>query len=312
MKKALCINSIQDLAALTRSGIEYIETRMVDREICENPEHSLQQIIPYVVFYTTCLDAGKIKILQYLRPEKISEDRLQSKTSVGFGGHIDQIEDLVFTEIIKDSDLEKYKMSLNDIVDTCILAANRETKEELGINIIESDYLSINERECIFFSVNSGLEVDKVHTGFLIPVKIEEENYEKFRAAIVIKEDEIKQIDNLTLNFDVIISSLSYSEVIPEVISEISQKSNLEKWSEQSIAFILHKEINNFIKDIEYADLLAIHKHKISLKFQPIQPAPETVLTSNETDSGDNQASPSEIKPTESLAEPQVSEPASS
>jgi predicted NUDIX family phosphoesterase len=86
MKRALCVNSMEDIGALIRGEAETIDSCLVTRDICEDPNNKFLQIIPYVVFFTPRHAEGKLLFAHYKRAAKGTEERLQSKSSIGFGG----------------------------------------------------------------------------------------------------------------------------------------------------------------------------------------------------------------------------------
>lgn len=277
MKQALCIKSIEELNDLINNKIVSIETNLVDREICEKPENKLLQIIPYVVIYTLDFETGKLKFLHYLRAPKGGDDRLLSKTSVGFGGHIDDVNDIVYTTAVENT----CTMSINDLIDTCLNTAQRELKEELSIELSTEDISKINPKNTVFFLGDQSIEVNQVHIGMLVPIKLNEESFNNFKSAAVFNVEEIAELGELVLNFSNIISSFDFGTAIRDVAKYLVHNSNIEDWSEKVISYTLDKEIKDFFNYIDYSDLVAIHKAKVLsiVEATPATTTPESTDT---------------------------------
>jgi len=260
MKIALCVDNYEQLTKLVSKEVDTIEAKMVDREICEKVENGLQQLIPYVVFYTMDMDNGKLKFIQYLRPSKgEGEERLQGNTSIGFGGHIDQESDMVATEtIINEGALNSYRMSLADIMETGIKAGLREVQEELGIDLINDIGNVVNRTEIAFFRSDSPEDVHRVHAGIAIPVKLTEEQFMKLKETAKFRVEEIEKLDVLGINIDIIIEQMDITPVLNQVINELVGKYNLEVWSTMMFNYIARKELHEMLKEINYRDIVAL------------------------------------------------------
>ncbi|EKD89545.1 MAG: hypothetical protein ACD_33C00045G0012 [uncultured bacterium] len=267
MKQALCIKSIDDLANLTNGNAEHIETQLVDREICEKVENGFLQVIPYVVFFTIDPSVGKMKVIQYLRAAKGGEEQLANKTSVGFGGHIDDISELDITETVTAEGVaDVYKMDINNLIKSCLNTAEREVFEELGIKMSDKEYINVNFRDCAFFMGDqNGDDVHKVHVGLIIPIELSEENYVDFVNGIVPNLAEIADIGDLGLNFNEVINTFNLDKSISDLIYQLRQQTNIEDWSEKTISYILAREINKIVSLIDYADLINVYHHKVAL-----------------------------------------------
>lgn len=270
MKKALCVNTYQDLAKLVNNELETVEAKLVDREICEKPENGLQQLIPYVVFYSLDAENGKLKFIQYLRPgQGEGEERLQGKTSIGFGGHIDQETEIVSSEIVLNDDgSTSYKMSLQNIMETAIKAGIREVKEELNIDLLQDIGDVISKNEIAFFHGNLEEEVNQVHTGISIPVKLTEEQFMKLKETAVFNEAEIEKLDILGINIDMIVEQMDITPTLNHVIEELVTKYNLEQWSTMMFNYLSRKEINDLMSEITYKDIVALSYAKQAQKMQ--------------------------------------------
>lgn len=266
MKQALCIKADTNLNDFINNKNETLDTFFVNRYICEKPENGFIQIIPYVTFYTTDVKNGKVTYVQYLRASTINEERLTAKTSVGFGGHIDQLEDITSTSVITSEDgTNHFIMNKEDLFKTVTKTANRELIEELGINVIEALNASINYNDCFFFSVNTDIDVNKVHVGFSIPVKLTQEQFDKFFEIVKINKDEIEDTSRMSINIKEIVEEMDITVTFNKISEELKNKYNLEDWSIGVINFITKKEISSIFKDVNYDDLVKIVEEKRSM-----------------------------------------------
>ena len=117
-----------DVLKLEKKGLYKIRKEM-------EKDENFQQIIPYIA-----IKKGN-KILTYKRSKKGGEGRLFDRYSVGVGGHIDAPDNLIESAI-------------------------REVKEEIDIEIKESDL------DFIGLINITETEVDRVHLGVAIVVEI--------------------------------------------------------------------------------------------------------------------------------------------
>lgn len=258
MKEALCIKSLQELSELVSGTRETIDSQMVDRAVCEVVENGYLQVIPYVVFYSTDIEAGKVRFAQYLRAAVGGEDRLLSKTSIGFGGHIDASDELKFGSSTDIDGVVTYAMSLNDLVDTSIGCGVREIIEELGCNMFETLGVKVIAQDTAFFMGSPEEEVNKVHLAMLIPVKLTQEQFNQFFKDAVVNKAEIEDIDILGINIDSIIEEMDVTITLNNVANELSHRYNLEDWSCKAMSFIVKGEINKLLKDIDYAGIISL------------------------------------------------------
>jgi predicted NUDIX family phosphoesterase len=121
---------------------------IIDRDLAEKDE-TLKQIIPYIVVKRVFGDSPKLsdntqQILKYERTKKAGESRLHNKWSIGFGGHMNL---------------------LNDGKDVVRANAMRELNEELELpkgNLFPLGF--------IYDSTN---EVGRVHLGIVFEYELE-------------------------------------------------------------------------------------------------------------------------------------------
>lgn len=296
MKRALCINSMEDISNLINGEAETIDSSLVSRDICEDPNNKFLQIIPYVTFYTSVPAEGKIKFIQYRRAATGGDERLLSKTSIGFGGHIDQISDIKASHVNEAEDGSvHYVMSKQDLIETMFTSGNRELVEELGVDILSTLGLELDFNETAFFLGDQAQEVNQVHLGLSIPVKLTEEQYNMFFDLVQINKEEIDLVDKMTLNIRHVVEEMDVTMTLNKIMRELSQKHNLEDWSCRVFDYISRKEIFIILKDVNYDDLyrLATEKKdvaKISLALvpQPGEIKPDASADGSQTAAGTN------------------------
>jgi predicted NUDIX family phosphoesterase len=109
----------------------------VVRDVAEK-DYSYKQLIPYIVFYNKVNAENKLKVLLYFRGKSGGENRLHSKASIGFGGHINYGDDNYFG------------------------GALREIQEELANVVLSKRDL---EKSLVGFVNDDSNEVGKVHLG---------------------------------------------------------------------------------------------------------------------------------------------------
>ena len=265
MKRALCVNSFEEISALVRGEAETIDSCFVAREICEDPNNKFLQVIPYVTFYTPNHAEGKIVFAQYKRAAQGSEDRLLSKTSIGFGGHIDQLSDIKATSAHTAEDTtEHFVMSKQDLVDTCVTAAKRELLEELGVDVLGILGVDLDFNESAFFMGDTRDPVNQVHLGLSFPVKLTAEQFAKLMEVVQINKDEIELMDKMTANIRHIVEEMDVSATNGKIMNQLVQQHGMEDWSVRVFDFIVRKEIFVILKDVNYDDLyrLAVAKQQ--------------------------------------------------
>lgn len=264
-KQALCVQSYDQLSDLVQKNIDFVEAKLIDREICENPENGHQQLIPYVSFYATDFDAGKLMFIQYQRKGQGEGDaRIAGKTSIGFGGHIDNIDDIVAEEIITNEDgTQTFKMSLANLIETGYKTAYREIQEELGLDL-QAMGLSLERSETAFFKGDMSEEVNRVHLGLSIQKEVTVEQFNELKDKAQYQPEEIQALDVLGINLDLIVEEMDLSRTLDKVTRDLVEKRGLEDWSGKIFNYVTLKEINRLISVVEYKDLVMIAKVKIA------------------------------------------------
>lgn len=259
MKRALCINKINDIQKVMSNESETIETSMVSRDVCEKPENNLLQIIPYVTIYSTNPKDGKINILRYTRANNGSEERLASKVSMGFGGHIDHNEEISYESTYTNEDgTDFYNMTYSNFIETITNCAKRELLEELGVDLEKEFGISLRGIKVAFFIGDQQMDVNKVHIGVSIPVKLTEEHYKKLVEIVKFETTEIESVDNLGVNIDTIIEEMNIAATLKNISLDLSKNLNVEDWSCIVFEYIVTTEINNILANVKYADLYKI------------------------------------------------------
>jgi len=283
MKQALCVQSFDQLSTLISAtqeakdsgNVPSIEAKMVSRDVCENPENGYQQLIPYVTIYAVEPEEGKLMFIQYQRADiGEGDDRLQGKTSIGFGGHIDSDEDISAQETIIDEDgITSYKMTLQDIIDTGFKCAVREIKEELDIDLFDFG-VNVYNGETAFFLGDLSEEVNTVHLGFSIQIETTPEKFEEIKAASKFNEDEIKKIETFGVNLNVIVEEMDITNTTNRIIHSLKNEYNLEDWSCRIFGFILRNVINKLLHSVTYKDMIYIaNLKKADLDKEEVQAA---------------------------------------
>lgn len=266
MKQALCIPKMAVMETLLRGEIKTIDAQLVSREICEVPDNNYEQLIPYVVFTTNDIQEGRMKFIQYQRPSKgEGEERLQGKTSVGFGGHIDSRDDIVYQSSLVEKDgSEEFVMTLQDLYHTVLNCANREIKEELGIDLSELD-IDLDHSYKSFFKADESIEVNKVHTGLLILVNLEQDKFNLILEKAQPNKEEIEELNFLGINTALMLKdalSGDMSEVSNNLIRHLDEDCNMEQWSTFLVEMIARSTITHMLSNIEYQDIIAINRFK--------------------------------------------------
>lgn len=184
MKQALCVNTADvknalsfigspdvitsiDLEDINDFNIDALTSKIVDRAECETNTETLQ-VIPYVTLLAEIDDVPSIYV--YSRGQ-VGDQRLSGKCSIGFGGHIEQVDvdsaQKIFSELNIPDDMQAPTPSLLDYITTC---AMRELREEIGL---ELSHVAVNlraafSRGCLLY--NNTDEVGQVHLGLSIAI----------------------------------------------------------------------------------------------------------------------------------------------
>jgi predicted NUDIX family phosphoesterase len=191
-KMALCI----DTSDVNRPMAEWMP-RLVDRAICETDETMLQ-IIPYV-----SLVNEHQEVCIYTRGDKGGEPLLFKLKSMGFGGHIDNVE------------------TSNVLQELIVSEAIREVQEETGYACpLEVMQNALNGAILLYNPTN---EVSKYHVAIAMVVAVKTEDLKQF------EEGQITNVEWLTLE------TLNSLNNIQNVVKPEALAWKFESWTSELI-----------------------------------------------------------------------------
>lgn len=237
---ALCIKDLRNITLLADEKIPTVSTQLVPRDICEKKENEWVQFIPYVMFSYLDIASGVLHITSYKRPDvSEGEERLKGNLSVGFGGHVDNIDDIVHSDVVEAENGDIiYHMTSDDIKLTCLNTAKRELTEELGFDALTD--LGVKENN-IIFSLEREVEpndVGAVHLCVLIKVALSEEQYSRLHKEAKPNIEEITDLKSISINVGEMLSSFNFSVACDSVKRQLTE-SNAEEWSLLSVNSLL-------------------------------------------------------------------------
>lgn len=269
--KALCVKSYSDLQQLTSGQVETIEVTLVERDVADNVENGLQKLLPYVVFYNMDISAGKLKFVQYLRAAAAVAEGEQPQprfTSVGFGKFIEMPESLRSREtIIGENGEESYAVNLSDLLDLSVVAGMNDVLEVAGVDVKALFGQVIDANDLAFFNSQAPDDMYRTVTGVAIPVALTSEQFDLFLASKQINPAFVEQIDTLGINIDRIVEEMDITPTIDKVIGELVERHSLEAFSAMMFNYIARKELFNMLKDVNYADIVAlVHAKRAQLQ----------------------------------------------
>lgn len=260
----LCVRNLVELQKLISGDVESIETFMVPRSICEThmPDQPMKQLIPYVSF--TAMDEGRgtLMFLAYNRPVGGTEERLHGDTSIGFGGHMDEVTDLSFSvstsgEMYPGQSFPKYNMTREELVTSIYNVARREVTEELGTDLFEQMGLSVENVNMSIMDDPEPDAVGKVHACISIMVDMPAEGLIGLKNALVASE---REIQNLRV-FGVMMDSVSKGDLersMEGLSNALAVGNNFERWSLR-IALTRVVMVMNFIyANTTFSDIFAL------------------------------------------------------
>lgn len=240
-KVALCIRSYDELRELITDKVKTIKTFMVPRSVCEKHSDTepLKQVIPYVSF-TALSEEGTLIFLAYNRPNGGSEERLHGDTSIGFGGHLDEKEDLVFSvetseETYPGHVYPCYEMTKEEFVRTVYNCAARELSEELNDDVFEKLGLTYERINMQVMEDPEPDDVGRVHMCISIMVDMSKEALIGMKEVMLgLQTEETKrEINNLRV-FGVHMDSLAkgdFEQSINGMQQVLVKDHQFERWS---------------------------------------------------------------------------------
>lgn len=162
------------------------------RDLAERDEQ-YKQLIPYVV-----LRHGN-EVFSYVRGKKSSETRLLAMRSIGVGGHIEPVDQSLFS-----SDRDMY-----------LEAARREVNEEVKLDTMYSEHV-------VALINDDSTEVGKVHLGIMHIWDVAEPKVTK-REGLITQADFV-HIDELKKNLDEL-------ETWSQIALEVLEHPTIPRWS---------------------------------------------------------------------------------
>lgn len=277
VKEALCVNSFEDIIQVSKDKDNFIVTRFVDRALCEDPQNKLLQVIPYVVFYNVDFNDYRIRFIEYNRGDGGNEERLYHSNSVGFGGHIDSITDLDYTLVDKVEGQSLFKMRFGELTQTAVNAGKREVEEELGFDVFTHFNIKPELDSCYFFLGDQDIEVNQVHVGLCVPVKLDKDIFDRIiELGNESKNEEIKELGELSIRLDNIVEEMDITVTLLKLTEELKTKCQLEEWSTLAITYLIRKELAQFLAPVDVKDIFKLAKESAQK---------QTQLTTNETTS---------------------------
>lgn len=139
-----------------------------------------KQIIPYVVIS----DMSENKILSYARTTKGNEDRLHELRSIGFGGHMNELAD-----VVDYGTMEEFEIALRQWTETFKLNIKKELEEE----VLDKVEFTDDNLNLIGFINDESNDVGRVHLGVVFRYLIED------MQSVKIKEDKLSNYEWLSL-----------------------------------------------------------------------------------------------------------------
>lgn len=240
-KSTICIRTNDELKDLIAGKTETIKVFMVPRSICEqlSEEAPLKQLIPYVTF-TAMNDEGVLMFLAYNRPKGGTEERLHGDTSIGFGGHPDQVEDLVFAtkteeEAYPGHIYPTFTMTKEQLVETIYNVARREVREELVEDLFEKLGIEVSNINMSIMEDPEPDDVGKVHTCISITVDMPADALISMKDTLLASQTEESKREVMNLRvFGVMMDSLSKGDLersVEGMAKTLTEDHQFERWS---------------------------------------------------------------------------------
>lgn len=232
MRKALCVKNLDSFNQLAEGKIETLEAQLVDRDICECVENGWFQLIPYVSFSHLDVEAGRLNVAAYRRPDTgEGEARLQGDLSVGFGGHIDNDLEVYHTDsYVNEEGQTVYKLTVENIKETAIVCAVRELKEELGFNPFEE--LQIGD-DSVYYGLEREPvpdEVGTVHLCLSIKVNLTGDRFADFFAKAKPNEAEILDLRPISIDLGAMLKTFNMASETQKLVEGLDNL-KAESWS---------------------------------------------------------------------------------
>ncbi|MDD2819418.1 MAG: hypothetical protein PHN51_11580 [Candidatus Nanopelagicales bacterium] len=282
-KVALCV--IGGLAALATAFQQKstVEVAFIDRDICEKSEFGFMQLLPYVTIQSFIAENGNMAFIRYRRPSKgEGEARLRGAGSIGFGGHIDSVDDMpasvvasgVTRSIEHAGEVVVYTMSLEEYAQTLQNCAYREVHEETGLDM---DYLKMIPLKSGGILRENEDDIDDVgkvhicaHMAFEPPPALFHEVFGKVKESANVLE--ILEPEVLNINLNDAIMGFDIWTALDAVDDELSgEKYQFESWSKLVVSAVAVSFVNAFTNNLTITDLLRLLVDKVVEQGRQVQ-----------------------------------------
>lgn len=299
-KTTLCIRSNQDLANLITGKVDRIDTFMVPRSICEvlSDTEPYKQLIPYVNF-TGMSDSGKLVFLAYSRPATGSESRLWGDTSIGFGGHMDELGDIIHSgsevkEAYPGKSFMSYTMNKSDLVTSLYNAARREVHEELGEDLFEKFGITPANINMMVAEDAEPDDVGKVHTCISISVDLPAEGIMQLKDSLPVEKREVHNLRVVGIEMDSICKG-DLEQSLQGLKNSLENEVRMERWSLNITMTRVVMSMNFIYANTSFADLFrmavsnaaAAHQAQVDAANAAAQAAADEGLAKSSVISGD-------------------------
>lgn len=264
---------------------------MVPRAICEtmSVEAPLKQLIPYVTF-TALNDEGVLMFLAYNRPTGGTEERLHGDCSIGFGGHPDQLEDLVYAaktdeEAYPGHVYTTFTMTKKQLVETIYNVARREVREELVEDLFEKLGIKVDNINMSIMEDPEPDDVGKVHTCISIMVDMPADALISAKDVLVSlqTEESKREIMNLRV-FGIMMDTLCKGDLeksVEGMADTLTKEYQFERWSLR-IALTRALMIMNFVYgNTRFADFFQAAQANVVRAQEELQKQQQAIAEGN-------------------------------
>lgn len=276
-RSTLCVRSVEELMKLINGEIQVIETFMVPRTICEihSPTHEMKQIIPYVTFTSVDEASGRLMFMAYTRPVGGSEERLHGDTSIGFGGHMDELDDLEHSgqeerAMYPNMYFPTYMMTKENLVGSLYKAARREVFEELGQDAFKDLGITIDNIDMRVMVDSNPDSAGLVHTCISIVIDMPAVMLLRMKDLVVASK---REIDNLRVT-GIVMDAVSKGDMevsLKGLEENLTTEQKFERWSTR-IALTRVVMILNFIhQNTTFSQIFALAMQTASERLKDMQ-----------------------------------------
>lgn len=282
-KVALCLlGGLSALAAANEAQQKNepvsLPVAFIPRDVCEDEEHGYLQLIPYVSFVTYDPVASALKYVKYRRPAQgEGEARLQGNTSVGFGGHIDSVDDLPegvtasddVHMVPGDKGVTVYNLTLEQFSELVKKVAYRETIEETGLTAEYLDTLTFRSGGVLREDEETINDVGRVHLCVSVEFTMAPDKFEEVLAKIQEKkaESEVTDVSVMTIGVGEMILDFNLDNAFASMEAQLGAEPYLaESWTILTIISAVQRIASTIKANLSLTDLF----QAIELKHQVI------------------------------------------